>query len=144
MTICHFFNFLQKKVSRLDKKVPAHFSTTLEVVIWKNHVAKPLDSFNKWKKSFCQARTLISAEIWKMTGFYFWANVMLRQPHVRASRAPPAQKSQGVNMVRISPHVLITTGAPVLLPNFRVTKFHLCSDCVNISKHVVLTFPVGF
>ena len=48
--ILSFFNFLQKKVSRLDKKVPAHFCITLGAVIWKNHVAKPLDSFNKCKK----------------------------------------------------------------------------------------------
>ena len=45
--ILSFFNFLQKKVFRLDKKVPAHFCINLGVVIWKNHVAKHLDSFNK-------------------------------------------------------------------------------------------------
>ena len=35
----------------------------------------------------------------KMTEFHFWINVMLRQPHVRASRASPAQKSKGLRMV---------------------------------------------
>ena len=42
--ILAFFKFLQKKVSRLDKKAPALFCTVLGVVICKNHVAKPLDS----------------------------------------------------------------------------------------------------
>ena len=36
---------------------------------------------------------------WKITECYFWANLMLRQPHVRASRASPAQKSQGLRVV---------------------------------------------
>ena len=30
---------------------------------------------------------------------HFWANVMLRQSHVRASRASPSQKSQGLRVV---------------------------------------------
>ena len=48
--ILSFFKFLQKKVSRLDKNTPANFCITLGVVIWKNHVAKHLDSFNKCRK----------------------------------------------------------------------------------------------
>ena len=48
--ILAFFKFLQKKVSRLDKKAPAHFCIILGVVIWKNHVTKPLDLFNKCRK----------------------------------------------------------------------------------------------
>ena len=51
-----FFKFLQKKVSRLDKKAPAHFCTVLGVVICKNHVAKPLDSFNKCRKTILSHR----------------------------------------------------------------------------------------
>ena len=47
-----FFKFLLNKVSRLDKKAPAHFYTILGVVICKNHVARPLHSFNKCRKSF--------------------------------------------------------------------------------------------
>ena len=39
-----------------------------------------------------QARKLFSAEIQKMTDCHFLANVMLRQPHVWASRASPGQK----------------------------------------------------
>ena len=46
-----FLKFLQKKVSRLDKKAPAHFYTILGVVICKKHVARPLYSFNKCRKS---------------------------------------------------------------------------------------------
>ena len=43
--ILPFLKFLQKKVFRLDKKAPAHFYTTLGVVICKNDVARPLHSF---------------------------------------------------------------------------------------------------
>ena len=50
--ISTFFKILQKKVSRLDKKAPAHFYTILGLVICKNHVARPLLSFNKCRKSF--------------------------------------------------------------------------------------------
>ena len=42
--------FLQKKVFWLDNKAPAHFYTTLGVVICKNHVGRPLHSFNKCRK----------------------------------------------------------------------------------------------
>ena len=45
-----FFKFLQKKVSRLDKKAPVHFYTIFGVVICKNHVARPLHSFNKCRE----------------------------------------------------------------------------------------------
>ena len=34
-----------------------------------------------------------------MAECHFWANVMLRQSHVRASRNSPAQKSQGLRVV---------------------------------------------
>ena len=53
--ILPFFKFLQKKVSRLDRKALAHFYTTLGVVIWKNHVVRPLKSFNKYRNFFGQA-----------------------------------------------------------------------------------------
>ena len=33
-----------------------------------------------------------SAEIGKITAYYLWADVMLRQPRIWASKAPPAQK----------------------------------------------------
>ena len=45
-----FFKFLRKKVSRLDKKASAQFFSILGVVICKNHVARPLHSFNKCRK----------------------------------------------------------------------------------------------
>ena len=51
------------------------------------------------QKPFHQAGKLFSAEIWKMAECHFWADVMLRQSHVRASRASPAQKSQGLRVV---------------------------------------------
>ena len=48
--IFSFFKFLQKKVLWLVKKVSAHFFITFGIVIFKNHEAKPLDSFNKCRK----------------------------------------------------------------------------------------------
>ena len=48
--ILPFFKFLQKKVSQLVKKAQAHFYPTLGVVICKNHVVRPLHSFNKYRK----------------------------------------------------------------------------------------------
>ena len=48
--ILSFFKFLQKKVSQLVKKAQAHFHPTLGVVICKNHVVRPLHSFNKYRK----------------------------------------------------------------------------------------------
>ena len=60
--ILSFFKFLQKKVSRLDKKVPAHFCTTFGVVICKNHVGKHLDLISA-EKLFYHAEKLFSAEI---------------------------------------------------------------------------------
>ena len=44
-------------------------------------------------------RKLFSAEILKMAECHFWSDVMLRQSHVRASRASPAQKLQGLRVV---------------------------------------------
>ena len=48
---------------------------------------------------FYQAWTLFSSEIWKMLECHFWANVMLRQSCLWASRATPAQKSQSLRVV---------------------------------------------
>ena len=48
--ILSYFKFLQKKVSWLVKNTPEFFCINLGVVIWKNHVAKHLDLFNKCRK----------------------------------------------------------------------------------------------
>jgi hypothetical protein len=48
--ILSFFKFLETKFSRLDKKANTHLCITLRFVSWKNHAAKPLDSFNKYRK----------------------------------------------------------------------------------------------
>ena len=48
--ILSFFKLLQKKVSQLVKKAQAHFYPTLGVVICKNHMVRPLHSFNKYRK----------------------------------------------------------------------------------------------
>ena len=82
------FKFLQKRVSRLDKKASAHFCIILGVVVWKNHVAKPLNWFNKCRKMIFLCRKTFFCRNLKI----FWATVMLIQPRVRASRASPGQK----------------------------------------------------
>ena len=48
--ITTYFKFLQKKVYRRDKIAPAHFFIIFGVVICKNQVARPLNSFNKCRK----------------------------------------------------------------------------------------------
>ena len=48
---------------------------------------------------YCQAGKLFSAEILRMADCHFWTDVMLRQSRVQASRASPAQKSQGLRVV---------------------------------------------
>ena len=48
---------------------------------------------------FYQAWKLFSAEIWKISECHFWADVMLRQSRLRASRASPAQKLQDLRVV---------------------------------------------
>ena len=53
----------------------------------------------KCKKLFCQAGKLFFAEIWKITACHFWADVMLRQPRIQASRVSTAQKSRGLRVV---------------------------------------------
>ena len=48
---------------------------------------------------FRQTGKLFSAEIWKIAECQFWADVMLTQFHLRASRASPAKKLQGLRVV---------------------------------------------
>ena len=60
--ILSFFEFLQKKVSRLNKQANTKFCIISRVVSCKNHVAKLLDSLNKcrrfilssWESFFCR------------------------------------------------------------------------------------------
>ena len=97
--ILPFFRFLQKKVFWLDKKAPGHFYTTLGVVICKYHVKRPLYSFNKCRKFILSSLETFFCRNLKMSECHFWANVMLRQPRIWASRASPAQRSQVVRVV---------------------------------------------
>ena len=94
-----FFKFLQIKIFRLDKKAPAHFYTIFGVVICKNHLARPLLSFNKCRKSLSSSVEIFFCRNLKNVGMSFWANVTLRQSCLRASRASPAQKSRGLRVV---------------------------------------------
>ena len=66
-----FFKFLQKKVSRLDKKAPAKFYTILWVVICKYHVARPLHSFNKCRKSLLSSLETFFCRNLKNVGMSF-------------------------------------------------------------------------
>ena len=93
--ILPFLKFLEKKVFRLDNLAPVHFCTTLGVVICKNHVARPLHSFNRCRKFHLLSLETFFCRNLKNAGMSFLANVMLRQSHVRASRASPAQESKG-------------------------------------------------
>ena len=63
MTFCHFSNFCIIKFPGLTKKVSAHFWATLWIVIWKNYVAKPLDSLNESRRILLSSRETFSAEI---------------------------------------------------------------------------------
>ena len=99
MTICPFLNFGRKNVFRLDNKAPVHFYTIFGVVIFKNHVARPLHSFNKCREPLVSSLETFFCRNLKNVGMSFLANVMLRQSRVQASRASPAQKSQGLRVV---------------------------------------------
>ena len=90
----HFapFKFLQKRVSQLDKKITAYFWINFGVVICKKSCGKTfIDLFNECRRFLLSRQETFSAEIWKLTKRHFWANVMLRQPRVRAFRASLAQ-----------------------------------------------------
>ena len=86
-------------IFRLDKKALAHFFTILGVVICKNYVARPLHSFNKCRKSLLSSLETFFCRNLKNVRMSFWVNVMLRQSRLRASRASPAQKWQGLRVV---------------------------------------------
>ena len=60
---------------------------------------QPSKLFKNVQEPFCQVWKLFSAEIWKMSECHFRANVMLRQSHLRASMASPAQKSMGLRVI---------------------------------------------
>ena len=100
-----FFKFLQKKVSLLDKKAPAHFCIIWGVVIWKNQVAKPLDLFSKSRKIISYAKKPVhTAKNFFLQKFEKCQDVILGQRNVetacvRASRASPGRKWPGLRVV---------------------------------------------
>ena len=69
--ILAFFKFLEKKVFRLDKKAPAHFYTILGVVICKKHMARPLYSFIKCRKSLLSSLETFFCRNLKNVGMSF-------------------------------------------------------------------------
>ena len=99
MTFQHFSNFCKKKFLGLIKGISCTYGMNLEVLPHDFCKLQPLKLKKIVQKPFCQAWKLFFAEIWKMLKCHFWAYVMLRQPHIWASRASPAQKSQGLRVV---------------------------------------------
>jgi hypothetical protein len=94
MTFRHFSNFCRKNFADLIKEISCTHWMNLEVLPHGFCKLQPPKLYKNVQKPFCQAGKLFSAEIWKMAECHFWANVMLRQSRLRASRASPAQKSQ--------------------------------------------------
>ena len=94
--ILSFFKFLQKKVSRLVKNTPENFCINLGVVIWKNHVAKHLDSFNKCRKFLLSSQETCFCRNLKndRTSFLDQCNV-----EAASSIASSAQKMRGLRVV---------------------------------------------
>ena len=58
-----------------------------------------LYSFNRCRKFLLSSQETFFCKIWKMFECQFWANVMLRQFRIWASRDSPAQKSQDLRAV---------------------------------------------
>ena len=99
MTFWNFSNLCRKKFPSLTKEIFCTFRMNVEVL--PHHFCKlqPQKLYKNVQEPFCQAWKLFSAEIWKMSECHFWANVMLRQSRLQASRASPAQKWQGLRVV---------------------------------------------
>ena len=89
----------EKNFPDLIKEISCTYWMNVEVLPHDFCKLQPLKLYKIVQEPFCQARKLFSAEIWKMAECHFWADVMLRQSHLRASRASPAQKSQGLRVV---------------------------------------------
>ena len=62
--------------------------------MWKNLYIHSIRKGN----FFCQAGKLFSPEIWKVKKCHVWADVIVRQPRFRASRASPVQQSRGLRL----------------------------------------------
>ena len=96
MKFCHFSNFCRKKFPDLTKDF---FLLWLYEICHMTFKLQPPQLYKNVQELFCQARILFPVESWKMTECHFWTNVILRQPHVWASKVSPAQKSQGLRVV---------------------------------------------
>ena len=77
MTFRHFSNFCRKKFLGLTKKAPVHFYTIFGVVIFKNHMARPLHSFNKCRKFILSSLETFFCRNLKsvVMSFLGWCNV---------------------------------------------------------------------
>ena len=99
MTFCHFSNFCKNKFPGLTKEIFCTYWMNLDVLPHDISKLQPPNLSKNFQEYFWQARKLFSAEIWNKTECHFWANVMLRQPRFRASRASIAQKMRGLRAV---------------------------------------------
>ena len=84
--------FLQKNFPDLIKEISCTYVT------WFLLITAP-KLYKNLEEPFCQAGKLFSAKIWKLASCHFWAIVMLRQSRLRATRASPAKRLQGLRVV---------------------------------------------
>ena len=97
MKFCHILNICRKKFPGLTKEFFPLIEWIYRVATWCFQITTSKVG-QKCEGTFLWSQETFSAESW-MTECHFWTNVMLRQPHVQASRASPAQKSKGLKVV---------------------------------------------
>ena len=92
-------NFCRKKFPGLKKQILC--TNWMNPKVFPNDFAdyNPQSCIKNVQEFFCQAGKSFFCRNLKKTEFHFWANVMLRQPQVWASRAFPAQKNRYLRVV---------------------------------------------
>ena len=88
MTYRHFPNFCRKKFPGLTKEIFCTYWMNVEFLPHDFCKLQPPKLYKNAQEPF-----------WEMAECHFWADVMLRQSRVCASRSSPAQKSQGLRVV---------------------------------------------
>ena len=91
--------FRRKKFPGLIKGISCTYWMKVEVLLHDFCKLQPPKLYKNVQEPFCQAWKLFSADIWKILERHFWATLKLRQSLFWASRASPAQKSQGLRVV---------------------------------------------
>ena len=99
MTFQNFSNFCRKKIPGLAKRLLQTFLQFLGLefakIMWQDVYFYSISAGNL----FYQAWNFFFCRNLKNFGMSFWANVMLGLSRLRASRASPALKSQGLRVV---------------------------------------------